>query len=129
MYLTVIVVCLFVSKSAFSKSYFKNTIRVANSLYPDQARRSVGPYLGPNRLQKLSASDSSRQIVKQQISFNFDVDSMGVPVVNSVEPVVLSGSTLFATNAFKMRLQTTKAAKMTNLKLLNVYFSEALITN
>ena len=86
-----IVVCRFVAKSAYSISYFRNTIRVANSLYPDQARRSVGPYLDPNRPQKLSADDPSRQIVKQQISFNLDVDSMGVPVVNSVEPAVLSG--------------------------------------
>ena len=35
-----------------------------NSLDPDQARRSVGPDLGPNCLQKLSADDTSRQRVK-----------------------------------------------------------------
>ena len=33
---------------------FFNTIRVSNSLYPDQARHSVGPDLGPNCLQRLS---------------------------------------------------------------------------
>ena len=36
------------------------TIRVANNLDPDQARLFVGPDLGPNCLQKLSADDKSR---------------------------------------------------------------------
>ena len=35
-----------------------NTILVSNSLYPDQARHSVGPDLGPNCLQRLSADDN-----------------------------------------------------------------------
>ena len=38
----------------FSKSSFSNTFRVSNSLDPDQARRIVGPDLGPNCLQRLS---------------------------------------------------------------------------
>ena len=38
-----------------------NTIRVSNSLNPDQARRFVEPVLGPNRLQRLSADDPSRK--------------------------------------------------------------------
>ena len=33
------------------KKSFRNTIRVSNSLDPDQARCSVGPDLGPNCLQ------------------------------------------------------------------------------
>ena len=37
-----------------------NTIRVANCLDPDQARRCVGPDLGQNCLRKLSADDKSR---------------------------------------------------------------------
>ena len=37
------------------------TIRVSNSLDPDQARHFVGPDLGPNYLQRLSADDTSRQ--------------------------------------------------------------------
>ena len=41
----------FFSKSTFSKTSFRNTIRVSNSLDPD----SVGPDLVPNRLQRLSA--------------------------------------------------------------------------
>ena len=32
------------------------TIKVANGLDPDQDRHSVGPDLGPNYLQKLSAN-------------------------------------------------------------------------
>ena len=41
---------------------------MSNSLDPDQARRFVGPDLGPNCLQKLSADDTSRQRVKQSLS-------------------------------------------------------------
>ena len=40
-----------------------NTIRVSNSLDPDQAQHFVGPDLVPNCLQKLSADDTSRQRV------------------------------------------------------------------
>ena len=36
---------------------------MSNSLDPDQARQNVGPDLGPNYLQKLSADDTSRQRV------------------------------------------------------------------
>ena len=38
-----------------------NTIRVSNNLDPDQAPRFVGPALGPNCFQRLSADDTSRQ--------------------------------------------------------------------
>ena len=49
-------------KIIFSKKKcIRNTIRVSNSLDPGQARRFVGPDLGPNCLQRLSADDSSRQ--------------------------------------------------------------------
>ena len=47
-------------KLSFSKKSFRNTIRVSNSLDPDQARHFVGPDLGPNCLQRLSAEDKSR---------------------------------------------------------------------
>ena len=57
--------CLLIfSESAFLKNSFKNTIRVSNSLDLDQARHFVGPDLGPNCLQRLSADDTSRQRVK-----------------------------------------------------------------
>ena len=39
----------------FSKNSFKNTIRVSNSLDPEQDPHFVGPDQGPNRLQRLSA--------------------------------------------------------------------------
>ena len=43
-------------KMNFSKkNSFRNTIRVLNSLDSHQARRNVGPDLGPNCLQRLSA--------------------------------------------------------------------------
>ena len=38
---------------------FINTIRVSNSLDPDQARHFVGPDLGPNCLQRLLADNKS----------------------------------------------------------------------
>ena len=41
-----------------------NTIRVSNSLDPDQARHLMGSDLDPNCLQRLSADDTSRQRVK-----------------------------------------------------------------
>ena len=47
------------SKLSFSKSYFKNTNTVSNGLEPDQDRQNVGPYLGPNCLQRLSVDDKS----------------------------------------------------------------------
>ena len=44
----------------FKKKSFRNTIGVSNGLDPDEARRFVGPELGPNCLQRLSAGDKSR---------------------------------------------------------------------
>ena len=49
---------IFFHNQLFSKNYFRNTIRVSNSLDPDQARQNVGPDLGPNCLQRLSADDT-----------------------------------------------------------------------
>ena len=45
----------------FLKNYFRNTTRVSNSFGPDQARQHVGPGLGTNCLQRLSADDTCRQ--------------------------------------------------------------------
>ena len=42
----------------FSKNSFRNTIRVSYSLDLDQARHFVGPGLGTNCLQRLSADDT-----------------------------------------------------------------------
>ena len=44
-------------KINFPKNAFRNTIRVSNGLDPDWERSSVGPDLGPNCLQWLSADD------------------------------------------------------------------------
>ena len=49
--------CFFV---VCGKKSFRNTIRVSNSLDPDQARRFVGPDMGLNCWQRLSADDKSR---------------------------------------------------------------------
>ena len=48
----------FFSKYFFSKISFRNTIRGSNSLYPHQVRHFVGPDLGLNCLQMLSADDT-----------------------------------------------------------------------
>ena len=48
----------------FEKFFQEYTIRVPNSLDPDQARHFLGPDLGPNCFQRLSADDTSRQRVK-----------------------------------------------------------------
>ena len=55
----------------------RNTIRVSNSMDPDQARNIVGPDLGPNCLHKLSADDTSRQRVNDR----FDL-MLNIPVNN-----------------------------------------------
>ena len=47
----------FFSKFTFSKNSFKDTIRVSNSLDPDQARCSVGPDLATYCLQRSSSGD------------------------------------------------------------------------
>ena len=58
---------LILLKSIFSGKKIRNTIRVSNSLDPDQARHFVGPDLGPNCFQRLSANDTSRQKVKDKL--------------------------------------------------------------
>ena len=50
------------SKLFFSKSSFCNTIRVSNCLDPYQARQNVGPDMGPNCLQMLSAVNTFADI-------------------------------------------------------------------
>ena len=46
---------------------FFNTIRVSNSLDPDQARYFVGPDLGPNCLQRLSADNKGKELSTEQL--------------------------------------------------------------
>ena len=53
---------LLLSSAIFlAKVSFRNTIRVSDSLDPGQDRHSVGPDLGPNCLQRLSADDKSHR--------------------------------------------------------------------
>ena len=52
--------CFFFKINLLENS-FRNTIRVPNSLDPDQARHFVGPDLGPKCLQRFSADDNGRQ--------------------------------------------------------------------
>ena len=54
---------------------FFNTIRVSNNWDPDQAPHFVGPDLGPNCLQRLSADNKSKRYMyvntKQLIDTTF----------------------------------------------------------
>ena len=43
----------------FPENSFKKTIRVSNDLDPDQDRRSAGPDLGTNCLQRLAADNKN----------------------------------------------------------------------
>ena len=51
-----------------SNSLGPNTYEVSNSLDPDQDLPSVGPDLGPNCLQRLSADDKSHQFCGKNVS-------------------------------------------------------------
>ena len=65
----------------FRKKSFRNIIRVANSLDPDQARHTVGPDLGPSYLQSLSADDTSRQrilIICMMMVFSIWLDTINL---------------------------------------------------
>ena len=42
------------------KNYFRSTIKVTNSLDPDQGQQFVRPVLGPICLRRLSADDNGR---------------------------------------------------------------------
>ena len=60
-----VILQVFLLSADFSpkSTFLKNTIRVLNSLDPDQARHFVGPDLRPFCLQRLRADDTSRQRV------------------------------------------------------------------
>ena len=49
-------------KINFFKNPIKNTIRLSNSLDPDQGQHSVGPDLGPDCLQRLSAGGKEERV-------------------------------------------------------------------
>ena len=53
---------LFFPKLYFSKDHSSNSIRMSISLDPDQDRHSVGPDLGPNCFQRLSADDKNSHL-------------------------------------------------------------------
>ena len=54
---------------------FFNTITVSNSLDPDQTRHFVGPDLGPNCLQRLSADNKSRPLAGKEFNTKQLVDT------------------------------------------------------
>ena len=67
-----VVVCRLFSKQTFSNNYFRNNIRVSNGLDPHQDRHSVGPDLGLNCLQRLSADKPQRSHCLVSLSKNIN---------------------------------------------------------
>ena len=59
-------------KICFSKKISRHSIRLSNGWDPDQVRRFVGPDLGLNCLQRLSADDKIRRWQKK-VSVLFSV--------------------------------------------------------
>ena len=57
--------CCLLSEYFQNGLFQKNLSRLANGLSPDQDRCSVGPDLGPNCLQRLSADDKSQLGMKE----------------------------------------------------------------
>ena len=79
------VVCWFFSKSTVSKNSFRNNSRMSNSLDSDQTRCFVGPDLGPNCLQMLSAGNTYRQRNNTKILNNLlDLAQFDLEVLVSV---------------------------------------------
>ena len=60
---------VFFQNHLFRKIISGIQIRVSSSFDRDQGRHSVGPDLGPNCLQRLSADDTSKQRVKVDVEF------------------------------------------------------------
>ena len=58
----------FIQNYLISKNCSRNTVRVSNSLDPDQDSHFVGPDLGPNYLQELSADDKSHRFEIKPLS-------------------------------------------------------------
>ena len=61
------VICKFVLASICFQRKFRNTIRVSNRLDPDQARRFVGPDLGPTCLQLLNVSTDEKNDINAEM--------------------------------------------------------------
>ena len=51
---------------SFSQNYFRNSLKVSNSLDLDQVEKIVWSDLDPNSLQRLSADDRSQQSVSHE---------------------------------------------------------------
>ena len=58
----------FFKKINFFIFFSRNTIRVSNGLDTDQAGSSVGPDLGPNCLQRLSAVRQKMPLVRKEFN-------------------------------------------------------------
>ena len=54
----------------FFKKFIRNTIRVLNSLHPDQGRHAVcvSPDLGPHCLQRFSAAGKKSPLARKELS-------------------------------------------------------------
>ena len=75
---------LFSFKLIFSKISFRNIIVVSNSLDSEKDGHSVGPDLGPNCMQRLSADDKSHSLLarKELIYNQLHIHAHGLVLVN-----------------------------------------------
>ena len=78
----------FIFKSLYQKKNFRNTIKVSNSLDPDEARHLFGPDLIPNCLQRLSADFIRRQIVLHSYTCMQHMYHVGLQVYSAVAQLV-----------------------------------------
>ena len=60
-FLLIFYILFFFSKITFFEKNIRNTIKMSNSLDPDQPRHFVGPDLGTNFLLRSSADDTGKQ--------------------------------------------------------------------
>ena len=61
------VACFCCGLLTFSKNYFWDTIRVSNSLYPDQHRQNVGPDLGLKQFAKVISRRQKSWLGRQDL--------------------------------------------------------------
>ena len=68
-------------KINFFKKKIRNTIRVSNSLDPDQDLQNVGPDLGPNCLQMLSVDDKNSLLHVARKELRWDTEECSLAYI------------------------------------------------
>ena len=73
---------MFFKNNFFEKLFFRNNIRMSNSLDPDQDRHSLFPDLGTNCLQRISVKNwpLARKELKEHVPHRFRLKKMSIKV-------------------------------------------------